>query len=532
MSPLTSGGGNSSNFQNKTGTATDATVADSSEALAISDAPAPPSVPNKLLSPSTEETIISLQQFILFISRKLRRILARNGKVYVVVDDAGNVYVVLLRDRKVEKLIREWAHRNGLKIRKYEFNEIIEYLQAEAEMNGVKHDVYYRVAPIPGGIEIDLGDESHARVRITAGKVEIVTQNSTTLFCRNQAMQAMVRPAAKGDRALLRKYLNLHPVDIMLFIAWLSYTLAHPKVLTSNYVILVLLGNQGSGKSWLCRLIRLLLDPSQIQVQLLPSKVSDLAIAAQNAHCLIFDNVRSFSQAMADNLCVAATGGTISGRQLYTDEGQHVLHLHVALVLNGIHSFIEQPDLAQRCLPLDLLPLDESKRKSEVELNQELQADLPAIMRGLFDLIADIFKHLPTAEVTNPERMIDFVRWLAAFEQADGTPAGYYQAVYSDVLCQGQLHSLLENPLAAAVFEFAEDLAASWSGTPAELLQQLNSRVTPGTQRSKEWPPNAIALSKRLIPLQPALQAQDIRVELGRAKHRIITITKLGDQND
>lgn len=81
---------------------------------------------------------------------------------------------------------------------------------------------------------------------------------------------------------------------------------------------------------------------------------------------------------MADMLCIAATGGTITSRQLYTDADQQAIPLHVALVLNGIHSFIDTPDLSQRCLPIHLIAMDKAKRKSEDELTQELEAVLSA----------------------------------------------------------------------------------------------------------------------------------------------------------
>ncbi len=122
----------------------------------------------------------------------------------------------------------------------------------------------------------------------------------------------------------------------------------------------------------------------------------------------------------------------MTDRKLYTDEDQHVIPLHGAILLNGIYAFIDQPDLAQRSLPLRLEPLPEGRRKSEEDLRRELEADLPVIMRGLFDLIAKIQACLPDAKVTNPQRMIEFVRWLAAMEMVDGTPAGIYQDVYAD----------------------------------------------------------------------------------------------------
>lgn len=222
----------------------------------------------------------------------------------------------------------------------------------------------------------------------------------------------------------------------------------------------------------------------------------------------------------------------MSCRQLFTDEEQNVTRLHVALVLNGIHSFVNQPDFAQRCLPLELLPIQESNRKSEVQLMEEFEADTPAILRGLFELIADVFTHLPNAKVTDPERMFDFSQWLAAMELAHGLPAGVYQGAYSTVLNDGQRDTLLDNLLAAAILEFAEDQfdGSVWSGKPSELLAELNKRMSRNFQRSREWPDNPIALSKRLVPLRAALMSQGIRVELSRGKHRLITITKTGGE--
>lgn len=459
--------------------------------------------------------------------------LGQNGKAYVLVNHGGRRYVLAVGSRQLNLIIRDERSKQGIKLRSTDLKDINESLQAQAEMAGITRDVWYRVAPIPGGVEIDLGDAEHARVRITAGKVEIVTEGSETLFYRTPVMHPMVMPTETGDLDLLKKYLNLHPVSIMLFIAWLTYTLAHPKTVSSKFLILVLHGNQGSGKTWLCSVIKALIDPCAIRVQMLPGNGRDLAIDSQNAHVLCYDNVRDFKPSMADILCVASTGGALATRQLFTDSDQQVHRLHAALVLNGIHAFIDQPDLAQRCLTLDLLPLSGSQRRSEAQLISDFQNDLPAILRGLFNLVAEILKYLPTAEVTNPERMMDFVHWLAGMEKADGVRAGDYQAAYSDVLNDGQRDTLLDNVLGAAILSFSEDQCdgEKWSGTPAELLSELNKQGLHGVQRSREWPGNPIALSKRLMPLRAALLSQGITIELHRGKQRTITIKKSGEKH-
>jgi hypothetical protein len=465
-------------------------------------------------------------RFLLELPKQLGVFIGQNGIVYAIITDAGNLYAIAVGSRKLDNIIRATALDGGHgHLRKKDLYEINESLMAYAEMAGIVRNVYFRVAPFEGGIEIDVGDDKHTRVRIKAGKVEIIAEGSETLFFRTQSFLPMALPAEEGDIKILKKYLNLHPKAVVLFIGWLSYSLAHPKAPTSKFVILILQGGQGSGKSILCRLIKAIIDPNVVSLQHMPTNAKDLAIATQNAHVLCFDNVRVFRQAMADLLCIAATGGSITSRQLYTDAEQHVLQLHVALVLNGIHSFIDQPDLAQRSLPIELLPLKDAARKSEAELVREFEADLPAIMHGLFDLIANIFKHLPDAEVTYPERMYDFVQWLAAMEKVDGIPAGIFQAAYSEALEQGQLDSLLDDVLAATVVEFAETVVdVEWAGTPAELLVELNKLVQASTQRSREWPQNPISLSKRIRPLQASLLTQGIHLGFTRGKQRTITI--------
>ena len=114
-----------------------------------------------------------------------------------------------------------------------------------------------------------------------------------------------------------------------------------------------------------------------------PRSAKDLTIAAQNAHALCYDNMRNFRSDMSDILCMAATGGAISNRALYTDADQHIHHLHVALVLNGIHSFINQADLAQRCLSIRTLTMDEANRKTEAAMVKALEDGTLYNMSGL-----------------------------------------------------------------------------------------------------------------------------------------------------
>ncbi|NOS98755.1 MAG: hypothetical protein HOP25_09840 [Methylotenera sp.] len=454
------------------------------------------------------------------------------GVACLAITDGENYFAVIIGSSAGKAAINDAMAKIGINLNKQNLLDVIDILKSHAEKSGKRIDTWNRVAPVlvdgvHVGVEIDLGNDQLTRVKITEAKVEMIHKGSKTLFLRSKLSMALVMPAEIGNRNLIKKYLNMTSVAAFLFVAWLTYIMSHPKLSTSKYPILLLQGSEGTGKSFLCnQIILALLDPSVVGLQMIPNNLKDLAIASQNNQVLAYDNVRAIQPFMSDILCVAATGGSMSTRQLYTDADQSVIHLHVALVLNGIYSFVTQPDLAQRCLPIQLSPIPETARRSETAMVRELQDDLPAILKGLYDLVAKIFTHLPNAEVTNPERMIDFVYWLAAMEKADEVPAGIYQAVYSDALNQCRLDALQDSLLATAIMDFMEYHVAKgkWTGSPSELLIDLNKHVDAGSIRSREWPQNAIALSKRIIPLQSSLLAQGISIELSRGKNRTITI--------
>lgn len=465
--------------------------------------------------------------------RALSLVKNRDGNTYAVLRDKGNPYLLLIRSKFFFNFVRSHLSKSGEAPKSHEVQEVIEQLDANASVDGEVIDAWYRVAELPNenGFEIDLGDEEHTHVRVTPGNVELVSENSVSLFYRTQVCRPMGAPSATGDISLLKKYFNLNDVDRLLLLAWISYTIAHPKVASSKYLILVLQGDQGTGKSSLVSNIILpLIDPTILDLQVFPGNSQDLCIALQNTHVLAYDNMRGFKQSMSDNLCIACTGGAISKRALYTNSDINIQRLHGALILNGIHSFVSHSDLAQRCLCVRTKELPEIQRKSESEITREYEADFPKIFRGVLDLIANIFIHLDEVELENPERMIDFSRWLAAMEIVDGVPSGTYQAAYSANLNDAQLDSLLEHTLADALFRFAtEHIGGSWSGTPTELLNELNDCAPRSTQYSRDWPHNAISLSKRLNALKASFKGQGIEIEFTRGKQRTITITNLGD---
>ena len=466
-----------------------------------------------------------------------RLIVDQHGAAYLAFHGGGNVRLYRIVSTLGQSLIRQYLHQQGKQPTRASAIEVQEALLAMAEVYGERCHVWRRVGRnADGDLVIDIGDELNTQIVISRGNVLKVRAGSEVLFARSPQTLPLTMPAdGPGDIKLLRKYLNLDPVSELLLIAWISYTISLPKEPGSKYLFLVFNGPAGSGKSQTSKLVIRLIDPSRVGVQVMFSNVADLAIAGQSSHLIAIDNVRSISSQMSDHFCIASGGGEVSKRQLYTDADQHILSLHLAVIFNGIPTLVDQSDLAQRSLKLRLPPMSEAKRQSEVDLLVSFERDLPEIQAGLYHLIAKILEKLPLAHVTHPTRMFDFSKWLAALELVHGAPVGTYQSAYIDALNEGQLDSLQESLLASAVMSTFERLTnngeGEWYGTPSELLEQLELDVGRNVTRSRDWPSNPIALSKRLQLLQASLRTQGIDIEFKRSKERVIGLRKVGEKS-
>lgn len=471
----------------------------------------------------------------LLMAGSLRFVISRSDEKPYLMYSGGRNALLIPIDRhspEIYSLLRQCVDTQREGPTRRNTDECVDDLAAHAQVYGERIDTFCRVAPHPdGGIAIDLGDTARTQVWIKPGYVEIVTRGSSLPFRRSKSMQPLAIPADCGDIDRLKKYIKAHPASVLLIIAWITYTIAHPKQDSSKYVILVLQGGEGSGKTSLCKILQRLIDPSAVSVRSFPRNIQDLAVATQSSHLVIFDNIRSIPPQMSDALCMSSTGGSVSGRKLFTDDVQASQSLHVALILNGINAHSEQPDLAQRCLPTRMPPMSHEDRLPDDVLAAQFEADQPYIMRGLYDLIAEIFKHLPTVEVTHPTRMMGFSRWLAGMERADEVPIGLYQDLYQHAIREAQLDAVMDNPVGEAVLDLlARKRNGTWVGTPTELLNDLEEITDRRVLRTRDWPSNPIALSKRLQTLQVALNAQGVSVQTSRGKSRLITIKKSGEE--
>ncbi len=190
-------------------------------------------------------------------------------------------------------------------------------------------------------------------------------------------------PESGGTISLLRPYVNLGEVDFRLFVAWITAAI-RPD---GPYPPLVLYGEQGSAKTTLARVARLLVDPHSAPLLGEPSSARDLMITSLNSRLLAFDNLGNLPGWLSDCFCRLATGGGHATRSLFTDDQITYIQAQRPIILNGIDDFVKRGDLVDRSVFLNLSPIHPSDRRTENEIWASFQFDYSRILGSVLDAV-------------------------------------------------------------------------------------------------------------------------------------------------
>ena len=102
------------------------------------------------------------------------------------------------------------------------------------------------------------------------------------------------------------------------------------------------------------------------------------------------------------------------------------------MILNGIEDFVHRDDLADRCVSLNLPPIEAASRRAEAEFWRAFSAERPAILGALLSAVVGGLRELPSVQLTELPRMADFACLGEAVGRALGWPEGMFLATYSE----------------------------------------------------------------------------------------------------
>lgn len=400
------------------------------------------------------------------------------------------------------------ANRNAI-------TDAVATLTATARYAGPEEPVHLRIGVSGDGVVIDTGASDWAAIEVTASGWQVQRQHGAN-FRRTTKATALPVPS-HADFGLIWKYVNVEPADRVLVAGWLLAAL-RPY---GPFPILLLLGEQGTGKSNSSRTLKALTDPSGVPLRPPPRDDRDLLVAALNSWVLALDNLSGATPQLSDALCRLATGGALAGRKLYTDTEESAHNIQRPVILNGIDDLASRPDLAERCIHLTLPPL--ATRTTESELQADFKVDAPRIMAALLDGLVLALRDVPTINIGALPRMADFAKWAAAGVPALGFTTEAFITAYRRNQAEAVALGLDSSAIASAVRGFAER-QRRWKGTARELLNRLNQEAV--TDRYEPgWPHSPKGLQTALRRLAPSLRSIGIEVERSRdASNQYLTL--------
>jgi hypothetical protein len=388
-----------------------------------------------------------------------------------------------------------------------------------------RHGVYTRLAEHDGAIYLDLANAAWEVVKITGVDWQVV-QDCPVKFRRPKALAPLPTPVSGGTLEEIRGFVNVRDdAQWALLAAWLVAA-ARP---IGPYPVLVLGGEHGTAKSTTAAVLRRLIDPSTALLRAEPKEMKDVVIAATNGWVVNLDNLSAVPAWLSDCICRISTGGGLSARELYSDDGEVIFNVKRPVILNSIEEIATRSDLLDRSLLLTLPVIPEEQRRTEGEFWPLFDAAHPRLLGALLDVVSTAMKRVGSIHLGRLPRMADFAQWATAAEPGLGWADGRFMSIYTGNIREADELALDASVLAGAIRDFTEP-RREWEGTATELLEELNRIAPEPTRRAKGWPLAAHVLTSKLRRLAPNLRAFGIEIELPDRRHssrrRLVTIKK------
>ena len=340
-----------------------------------------------------------------------------------------------INDDRLKAYIRKFILPNIEGDEKISATELLQDVKDIIALGGNPDSVAPRVRTAgklkDGLIEYDLNNYKHEFVKVTPNGWDIVKKHKHKFLKRNTlGSQVTPVPTEKSLLTLLKPFVNTDKDGLILFAAWLVQAFC-----MGNHSAMLVQAPAGSGKSSLTKIARRVIDPSNLQANIMTGKKDDLFSALSNSYFVAFDNCSDeMSKEVSDILCAAITGSTIAKRKLYTTNELGVYELHTALILNGLDITPPFSDLASRCLLLKLKDIDASNRQTDEEFTAAFEKTLPEILGAIFNTLSTAMSIVITLKPAKLPRMASSYLQMLSLATAFGVPESEFERIYFENL--------------------------------------------------------------------------------------------------
>lgn len=476
------------------------------------------------------------------MSKEAIKLIKDNSDFELFRDDQDNAYVTINEDDRTETNKIESSRFNSLLRRKFyekfekplpekNLKEVTSVLAATAIYEGELHNVFNRVALLDDKMYIDIGDKTGSCIEIDKNGTWSTIEKAPVKFIRNNTTKALPKPEEGGTFKLFKD--TLFPTwagwdgEILLILSFIIKSLTHD---TGPYPVLLLLGGQGTGKSFLTRLIKSFIDPDRGDARPFPEKSDDLIIYAQNSHLLAFDNISGIKNTVADALCRLSTGSGFGKRTLYSNDKETIFNLKCPIILNGINLPSKRSDLLERSIVIRLPSIDQ--RLTEEDLRNKVNESKGKVFGFLLSHLAHCFSIIDNIKIDDPPRMADFAKWGVALQKSLNNEHGDFLRVLNDNQVEIVEENIEGSDFAKRIIEMVEE-DGLFVGTSTDLLERLKQDRSPGYKSvyhsfGPNFPKNPVDAGRTLNRIAPDLKKigylvtrkkREIRIEHLVPKH-------------
>jgi hypothetical protein len=300
--------------------------------------------------------------------------------------------------------------------------------------------------------------------------------------------------------------------------------------------VLMLHGSQGSAKSSLQEMIKMLVDPGVVKTFAFPRGIDELIQQLAHNQVVFYDNISIIKDYISDQLCRAVSGSGSSKRQLYTDDDDIIHKFKRCVGFNGINLGATKPDLLDRGLIIELERIDENNQLKPEALWKQFEDLRPQLLGYIFDILAKVLEwknnvNGPQLNLTRLPRMAEFAEYGEMISRCMGNPGNLFiNAYYKNIKLQSQEVldlSVLASPILQLLTNRNDE---EWIGTPTGLLSDLEycAEQLKINTNSKSWPKMANVLSRRLKEIRINLKQIGIEIEYDHdGKQRVMKIRKI-----
>ena len=392
-------------------------------------------------------------------------------------------------------------------------SQVIGVLSARATFEGGQKKLGLRVSGDESAIWYDLANQDWQAVKIDKTGWSIEDKPDALFFRRaNTSPQVLPKKVDKAEIWQIMDYININDEELKLLFLVDIITCFIPDI---PHAVTILHGDHGSAKSTAMRVRRKIIDPARMELHILPRDEDELGLVLSNNWAPAFDNLDGMSSGVSDVLCMAATGGGFSKRELYTNSDEVIFNFKRCVCLNGIVDPASRADLIDRSIFFKLARIPESKRRTEEFFWREFAKVRPRILGAIFSIIADALLIKPTINLPVLPRMADLALWGFAIAESIVEGGG---EIYINALNinrdSGNVEAIHSSPVAQVITTFMAGKVEWGPGSAADLLKNLEpiAVVERVDMRSKSWPQSASSLARKLKYIRTTLAAFGIHV--------------------